>query len=145
MSSANIIKAKKIKPTNRKLAIQFLEYMVGGGVWFWGGYLVFAICYSGFGWDWLWAKMLADFIGWTANFLIQRYWAFNDPALAHKTIQVSERYILITAVNFLLDYLLIWGLKAIGVTPYVGFFISAGMFTIWNYYWYRFWVFRPAE
>jgi hypothetical protein len=36
---------------------------------------------------------------------------------------------------------MIWGLKSIGISPYVGFFISAGFFTAWNYLWYRFWVF----
>lgn len=125
--------------------IQFLEYMVGGGVYFWSGYAVFAIGYSVLHWDWLWAKMLADAIGWTLNFLIQRYWAFNDPRLKHKTIRVSERYIIITALNFVIDYMIIWSLKSLGVTPYIGFFISAAFFTIWNYLWYKFWVFNPNQ
>ena len=134
-----------MKLSRRKLIIQFLEYMVGGGVYFWSGYLVFAICYSGFGWDWLWAKMIADAVGWSLNFGIQRYWAFNDPRLAKHNVRVTGRYAAITALNFLIDYLIIWGLKSVGVTPYVGFFISAGFFTIWNYLWYKFWVFSPGQ
>jgi putative flippase GtrA len=145
MSSANTISAGLSKFGRHKYFIQFLKYMVGGGVWFWSGYLIFALCYSGLGWNWLWAKMLADVIGWTLNFALQRYWAFNDPRLARQNIRISERYIAITALNFLLDYLLIWGLKSVGVTPYIGFFISAGLFTIWNYLWYRFWVFAAAK
>ena len=133
------------KLNRRKLVIQFLEYMVGGGVYFWSGYVVFAIFYSAVGWDWLWAKILADFVGWNLNFVVQRYWAFNDPRLKHKTIQISGRYIIITAANFVIDYLMIWGLKSIGVTPYLGFFVTSGFFTIWNYVWYKFWVFNPNQ
>jgi putative flippase GtrA len=121
--------------------VQFLEYLVGGTVYFWSGYGVFALCYSGFGWDWLPAKMLADLIGWTLNYVIQRYWAFNTPGLKRKEGAVAGKYLLLTATNFILDYLIIWGLKSVGVSPYVGFFISAGFFTVWNYFWYRFWVF----
>src|SRR6266576_5424389 len=138
MSSASTTTKANSKPVQKTPFVQFLEYMVGGGVWFWSGYLVFAICYSGFGWSWLWSKMLADLIGWTLNFLIQRYWAFNDPRLAHKAFKISRRYIIITGVNFAIDYLLIWGLKSVGVTPYIGFFISAVLFTGWNYLWYKF-------
>ena len=131
--------------TRRKLIIQFLGYMVGGGVYFWSGYAVFAAFYSGLRWDWLWAKMIADVIGWTLNFLIQRYWAFNDPRLADKAVKVTGRYALITAINFVIDYCIIWGLKSLGVTPYIGFFISASFFTVWNYLWYKRWVFNPAQ
>lgn len=125
----------------RRNIIQFLEYLVGGTVYFWSGYLIFAACYSGFGWDWLPAKMAADVVGWTLNYVIQRYWAFNSKGLKNHEEQTVGKYAIITAVNFALDYLIIWGLKSIGISPYVGFFISAGFFTVWNYFWYRFWVF----
>lgn len=135
----------KISPRRRKLIIQFLEYMVGGGVYFWSGYATFALLYSGFGVNWLWAKMVADVIGWTLGFLVQRYWAFNDPRLKNRNIQVTGRYAGITLVNFAIDYAIIASLKAIGVTPYIGFFVSSAFFTAWNYLWYRFWVFKPAS
>jgi putative flippase GtrA len=121
--------------------IQFLEYMVGGSAYFWSGYLVFAFCYSAIGWDWIPAKMAADVVGWTLNYLIQRYWAFNSPALQHQEQRILGRYGLISLFNLALDYCIIAGLKHLGVSPYVGFFISAGFFTVWNYIWYRFWVF----
>lgn len=133
----------KLTPRQRKLIIQFLEYMVGGGVYFWSGYVVFAALYSGFGVDWLWAKMVADAIGWTLNFLIQRYWAFNDPRLRNHNVEVTGRYVAITVANFIIDYAIIASLKYVGVSPYTGFFISSGFFTVWNYFWYRFWVFKP--
>lgn len=134
------MKRADFRPT-RQNVVQFLEYMVGGTVYFWSGYAVFALCYSGFGWDWLWAKVLADIIGWTANYIIQRYWAFANKSFKKHEGRIIGKYGLITAANLVLDYLIIWGLKEQGVSPYTGFFISAGFFTIWNYLWYRFWVF----
>jgi len=126
---------------SRKDVIQFLEFMVGGTTYFWSGYIVFAICYSGFHWDWLPAKMAADVVGLTFNYLIQRYWTFNSRKLTHHEGRTVGKYGVVSAMNLVLDYLIIAGLKAVGISPYLGFFISAGFFTIWNYVWYKFWVF----
>jgi putative flippase GtrA len=121
--------------------VQFLEYLVGGMSYFWSGYAVFALCYTGLGWGWFPAKMLADLVGWTINYFIQRYWAFKNPALNHHEATILRKYSALTILNFGLDYLIIWGLDNIGISPYIGFFVSAGFFTVWNYLWYRFWVF----
>jgi putative flippase GtrA len=121
--------------------VQFLEYMVGGTVYFWSGYLVFALCYSGLHWNWVWAKIAADIIGWTLNYFVQRYWAFANKGLKNHEARTLRRYSFITVANLGLDYLIIWSLQQVGVSPYIGFFISAGFFTVWNYLWYRFWVF----
>jgi putative flippase GtrA len=139
------IKQTKTGWRRHKLLIQFAEYMVGGGVWFWSGYAVFAICYSGLHWQWWPAKILADAIGWTLNFVLQRYWVFADPRLVGQDKQVRIRYFALTAVNFLIDYAIVGGLKHVGITPYIGLFVAAGFFTGWNYLWYRFWVFKPER
>ncbi len=131
--------------TRRKVVVQFLEYMVGGGVYFWSGLGVFALCYSVLNWDWLIAKMLADVVGWSLGFVVQRYWAFDDPRLKHKTLQTGKRYIGISALNLVIDYAIVASLKSLGVTPYIGMLSSALFFTAWNYLWYRFWVFKPTR
>jgi putative flippase GtrA len=122
-------------------AKQFAKYMAGGTLYFWVGYAVFAICYSGLHWGWLWSKVLADAIGWSLNYVVQRYWAFAGQARHLSEMQHLGRYIFIETIGFILDYLIIAGLNHIGVTPYIGFFISAGFFTIWSYVWYKYWVF----
>jgi len=128
------------RPTRRNI-VQFIEYVIGGSVYFWSGYLIFALCYSGLHWNWLWAKIAADIVGWTLNYLVQRFWAFNNKSLAKHEVATAGKYTFISVFNLGLDYLIIWGLQQIGISPYVGFFISAGFFTVWNYLWYRFWVF----
>lgn len=126
---------------NRKLVIQAVEYLISGGAYFWVGYGVFALLWSVLGWSLWWAKLVANLAGWTVNFLMQRYWVFKNPRLKGHLGQVTGRYILITLVDFMMDYFIIVWLRGIGISPYIGNFISAGFFTIWNYIWYRWWVF----
>ncbi|HSX06290.1 MAG TPA: GtrA family protein [Candidatus Saccharimonadia bacterium] len=122
---------------------QFAKYMVGGTLYFWVGYAVFALCYSGFHWSWFPAKVAADAIGWTLNYLVQRLWAFSDQVHLSE-MQHAGRYIFIESIGFVLDYLLIGGLNAVGITPYIGFFISAAFFTVWSWLWYKYWVFPES-
>lgn len=128
---------------------QFLKYMAGGSLYFWSGYAVFALCYTVLGWWWLWAKVAADVIGWSLNYLVQRYWAFASDHMKLSEMQHVGRYIFIETIGFILDYAIIAVLKAAGITPYIGFFISSGFFTVWSFLWYKYWVFpeerKPAE
>jgi putative flippase GtrA len=121
--------------------IRIVEYMISGGAYFWSGYFTFFVLDKGLGWSFLWAKLVANIAGWTVNFLLQRYWVFRSPELNKNKVPVTFRYIVITLVDFVLDLLIVAELKALGLTPYLGPFVSAGFFTVWNYLWYKFWVF----
>jgi putative flippase GtrA len=132
--------AKKAK-RNRKLLIQFIEYMVSGGVYFWVGYVLLNYLYYVAHWSLWWATMLSNVVGWSVNFLLQRYWAFNSKALKGHQTEVTSKYIFITLVDFVLNYFILYGLKTVGITPAIGQFISSAFFTVWNYLWYKFWVF----
>ena len=129
---------------NAKDANRFVKYMSGGVVYFWVGYAVFAFCYSVLKWDWFPAKVAADAIGWTLNYLVQRFWAFSD-RIHLSEMQHAGRYVFIESIGFVLDYLIIWGLKSIGISPYIGFFISAGFFSVWSWLWYKYWVFPEKK
>lgn len=119
---------------------RFWKYWLGGGVYFWVGYFVFAICYGFFKLEWFPAKVIADVVGWTTNYAIQRFWAFSDQ-IHLSEMRHAGRYITIESVGFVLDYLIIWGLKSIGISPFIGFFVAAGFFTVWSWLWYKYWVF----
>lgn len=127
--------------TTKSNVTQFLKYIAGGSLYFWSGYAIFAACYSGLKWSWFPAKITADVIGWTLNYIAQRYWAFASDQLKLSEMQHVGRYVFIESIGFIIDYLIIYGLNAIGITPYVGFFLSAGFFTVWSYLWYKHWVF----
>lgn len=139
------IKQTKSGWRRHKLLIQFVEYMIGGGVYFWGGMAVFALSFDLLHWPWWVSKGLADIIGWSANFTIQRYWAFNDPKLKGQGRRVLFRYVLVNGIDLVIDYAIVGACIYNGLTPYIGFFVSAGFTTVWDYLWYRFYVFKPAK
>lgn len=131
----------KPSPAQRARLLQFAKYMAGGSLYFWSGYAIFAICYSGLGWSWLPSKILADVVGWTLNYIVQRYWAFAPAGKHLREIEHLARYIFIETIGLGLDYAIIAGLNHVGISPYIGFFISSGFFTVWSYFWYKYWVF----
>lgn len=131
----------RIKKKQQREVKRITEYLVSGGAYFWTGYLVFFIIDKGFHGSFFWAKTLATLFGWIINYLLQRYWVFNNPKLAKHQTEVTGRYIIITLVNFVLDYFIVYGLKVAGLTPYLGQFVSASFFTVWNYLFYKYWVF----
>jgi len=131
--------AKKSK--NHTLVIQFVEYMVSGGVYFWVGYAILNYLYYAVHWSLWWATIVSNVVGWATNFVLQRFWVFNNQSLKKHQTQVTTRYIFITLVDFVLNYFILFGLKGIGITPAIGQFISSAFFTIWNWFWYKLWVF----
>lgn len=135
---------KKLKKKQRVELIQAVEYMISGGAYFWAGYLAFFVIDKVLGGSFFWAKSVSTLAGWTINYLLQRYWVFTNPKLKRHQTEVTGRYATITIADFVLDYFLVLGLKNAGITPYIGQFVSSGFFTVWNYLWYRFWVF-PAK
>lgn len=130
------LKKKQVREVKR-----ITEYLVSGGAYFWTGYATFFVCDQMFHLNLWWAKLTANILGWVVNYILQRYWVFDNPKLAKHQLEVTSRYLVITLVNFVLDYLIVRVLKDNGLTPYLGQFVSAGFFTVWNYCWYKWWVF----
>jgi putative flippase GtrA len=136
----------KIKNKTRKLLIQLTEYMISGGAWFWVGYASFAFLDLVLGVTFWTAKISSYLIGASINFLLQRYWVFRVRKNTQKQVgNAAKRYYGLMVVNFVLDQGIVGGLRELGVTPYIGQFISAGFFTVWNWLWYSLWVFKKQK
>ena len=132
---------KKLNKNRRRVLIQFIEYMISGGAYFWVGYGAFAFFWSGLHWSLWWSTITSNVIGWSVNYALQRYWVFASKNLKGQQTRVTSRYIFITLVDFVLNYFILFSLRKVGITPYIGQFASSAFFTFWNYFWYRFWVF----
>lgn len=124
---------------------QVVQYFITGGAWFWSGYAMFALCYSIFKLDIISAKIISYLFGLTVNFILERYWVFDDRNARKELDTVTIRYIVLSAVNLAIDTGIVWGLNQAGVSPYIGQFVSAGFFTVWNYGWYKLWVFAKGQ
>lgn len=124
----------------KKTIVQFAEYMFSGGVWFWSGYILIVLLDNHIGL--FWANFIGNAVGITLNFLLERYWVFRTKRPAKIGI-IAGRYISYTALNaFLLNYAILYGLNKNGIPPEIGQFIASAFFTVWNYYWYKVWVFK---
>lgn len=131
-----------MKLSQRKEVARVIEYLVTGGAWFWSGYLMFAFCYSILKIDIVPAKVFSYVFGLTVNWLLQRYWVFSDTkTTAPQEAAMNRRYIYLAVLNLVIDTAIVWFLAEVGITPYIGQFVSAGFFTVWNYVWYKWWVF----
>ncbi len=128
----------------RQLLIQFVEYLVSGGVWFWSGYILIVGLdgYIGL----FWANLIGNAVGITLNFLMQKYWVFRTNG-DEKIAFTAGRYVVYTLLNaFVLNFLILYGLEEFfGLGPEIGQFIASGFFTIWNYFWYKRWVFPEGS
>ena len=135
---------KKDQKKYKKLAIQFGEYMISGGVGFWSGYIIIVTLDDVIGL--FWANLIGNAVGITLNFLLERYWVFRTKKNAKLGI-MAGRYLIYTALNaFLLNYLILyWLQEAFGMGPEIGQFIASGFFTVWNYFWYKTWVFKGKD
>ena len=126
----------------KPLKIQLVEYFVAGGAFFWSGYIAFAVFDAVLHAPLFIAKQLANLIGLSINYVLEDRWVFrHGKARIQYDKRRGSRYAVITIVNFGIDYLIVLGLKDVGITPYLGQFVSAGFFTIWNFVWYKYWVF----
>ena len=137
----------KQKPKKLRAEVtRLIEYSITGGAWFWSGYLTFAICDQVFGLSLFWAKLIANLVGITVNFVLERVWVFNSGRRNKKLTVVTERYFILTVINLFVDYLIVRGLQEyLGVSPYIGQFVSAGFFYGWNFLWYKYWVFAASS
>ena len=131
----------KIKKKNKKVLIQIGEYLVAGGAWFWSGYFIIVFLTPVIGlW---WANLIGNGVGITVNYLLERYWVFKG-SKSRKTTEVSTKYIVYTGLNFLLNYVILRALQNVGIPVAIGQFIASGFFTFWNYFWYRFYIFKEV-
>lgn len=136
-------KSSKKKAQHREIN-RFIQYMISGGVWFWSGYVIIVTLDDHIGL--FWANLLGNGVGLTLNFLLERYWVFKNKSQTNLTV-ATRRYVIYTALNaFILNYYILLGLKqGFSIDPAIGQFIASGFFTVWNYIWYKAWVFKGTE
>jgi putative flippase GtrA len=133
------------KKPSKKAVKQFAYFNLGGLSFFVVGYAVFSLLYGVLSWEWWAAKIIGDLTGWTVNYIIQRFLAFSEESRGHSERNLLVRFSALSLVNVVIDYAIVWGLKAVGVSPFIGLFAAASFFTIWKFIWYKLWVFKSSS
>lgn len=133
---------KKLKHRQLKEIVRFGEYLVSGNAQFWSGYIAFAVFDKVLGVTFWPAKSLSYFLGASVNFFLERFWVFGKKKISKRQIETTaSRFYFLMFVNFIIDLAIVGGLRELGITPYIGQFVSAGFFTVWNYLIFKFWIF----
>jgi putative flippase GtrA len=133
-----MVKKQQHKKSKHPELVRVAEYMVSGGAYFWSGYFLIVFLTPVIGlW---WANLVGNGVGVTVNFFLERYWVFNSPR-KRKVTSVSWRYVIFTGCNFIINYFILRSLQGVGIPVAFGQFIASGFFTVWNYLWYRFYIF----
>lgn len=131
------LKKKEVREVKR-----ITEYLVSGGAFFWSGYIVLLALNWWLGPAYLWLSTSVSYlVGWAVNYLLQRYWVFNNPKLAKHQTEVTSRYIFVSLLNLVINYVIIQVWVNIGYRIEIGPFISSAFFTVWNYVLYKYYVF----
>ncbi len=141
-----VVKYDALMPPKKSRFIwQFILYNLGGAAFFVSGYLVFSLLYGLLHWHWLVAKGIADLIGWSLNYLIQHYLAFSEAARQQGHKKVLKKFVPFSLFNIPIDYAIVGSLKWLGITPFLGLWISSIFFTVWKWLWYKHWVFKVQK
>ena len=129
-----------------KLAIQFLKLQLAGNVLFWGTYLGFFLLDTFTSWPDFVALAVASVAAHVLFFIVDKEWVFADSTGRRKKASEITRFVVFMGFNYFLNLAIIGGLSLYwGLTPYIGQFVSALFFTVWNYAGLKFWVFQVPQ
>ena len=141
-----IKKKKALKEANNIFA-----YFLGGGIWFWAGYILIVtldgplITQFGESTGLFIANFIGNSVGFSLNYIVLRLLKFNTKS-STTFGSTTIKYYAYTIINvFGLNYLILYGFKQVGIEPEISQFIASGFFTIWNYFWYKFYIFKDQK
>lgn len=129
--------------------IEFVKSNIAGNAMFVTTYITYFICNEllGIGVELalLYAMIVGNTFGNLLNFMIQKMWVFKPSGKKSATTIQAGRYTLFVIMNAAINYGLIIGLdKFFGISPYIGQFVAGLFFFVWNYLWYKLWIFKKA-
>lgn len=129
--------------------IQFIKLQIAGNILFWGTYAGYPVFHEWLQWPEMAALATASIIAHILFFIADSEWVFNEKGKngkESKTTAEIVRFVLFMGLNYFINLGIIWMLSHyFDLTPYIGQFISALFFTLWNFVGLKYWVFRGRE
>jgi len=137
---------KKNKFSNKLIEIlltaKFFRYLIIGFTTFFiqVGLLFFLIQILGF--EKVTANIISSLLSMIFNYTFSNNWTFKAGTGKHK--QKIGKYLFLAALNYSFDVFLAFPFLAItlAVNPYIAKVIITGIIVCWNFFIYKFWVFR---
>lgn len=80
--------------------------------------------------------------GLAASYTLQRFLTFRRNSVDWHSVW---KYVLLVTFNWVMTTLIIHAVESAGVSYVLGKFGSTAVITVWNYFLYRFWIFRSSS
>lgn len=134
------------KPFALTLGWQFIKLQIAGNIPFWGTYIVNAVLDKAFNVDSFHALLVATVLANALFFIVDDRWVFSDTRGTRKAAPETIKFIIFMSLSALLTFNITWQLnQVLGISTYIGQFISAALSITWTFVGLRFWVFAPGQ
>ena len=127
-------------------AIEFIKLQLAGNIIFWGTYLGYFVSDYFFGHPDIFALAIASLIAHGLFFIVSREWVFDSKTGKRRDRQDVYRFVIFMGIGYFLNLFIIESLRVqLGISPYIGQFISGMFFAVWNYVGLKWWVFAGSN
>jgi putative flippase GtrA len=128
-----------------QLLWEFVKLQLAGNIPFWGTYIINLVLDKGFSIDKFQALLVATVLANAVFFIVDDRWVFSQTRPKRKTTDEIVRFVIFMSLSALLVFNITWQLYTLlGISTYIGQFISAALSILWTFIGLRFWVFAPA-
>ena len=124
----------------------FVKLQLAGNILFWVTYAGYFILHQILGWESFLSLAVASIAGHALFFIADKEWVFSTKTGGRKSQEEVIRFIIFMGINYCINLVFITLLeRKLGITPYIGQFVSGLFFTVWTFVGLRYWVFNEAK
>jgi putative flippase GtrA len=128
------------------LGWEFIKLQIAGNIPFWGTYGINALLDKGFNVDKYQALLVATVLANAVFFVVDDRWVFKNSRGKRKESAEVWKFVIFMSFSALLTFNITWQLYSLlGISTYIGQFISAALSILWTFIGLRFWVFAPLR
>lgn len=140
---------RRLPPKKRKLAVgafEFLKLQLAGNIPFWGTLWISLFLDKYVGLPKFESLLIGTVLSYTAFFFISDRWVFNLSRSKRRAITNAWRFVVFMSATAVLTFFITWTLyDKLGISIYIGQFISAAISITWTFAGMKFWVFAPTR
>lgn len=124
--------------------LRIIKYIITGGSAFAAEYLVFLLLFYVFDLPVVVAHPISFMVGFVVSFSLSRQWVFGN-AHAHRPLAQILMYFGLVLINIAITTWVIALLVQVGVWAFVAKIIVTAMIACWNYFIYKYLIFRQSN
>lgn len=127
------------------ITFSFIKYLIIGFTTFFLQIFFLYIIYQKFGVAKEYANIFSSLLCLVYNYLLSNYWTFKADGESHT--KKLGKYLSLALVNYTFDVVIAFPFLAVtmGINPYVAKMIVTGIIVCWNFFIYKFWVFKTLQ